>query len=502
VYAWLEIADSGLRLDCHIPEHDASRFFIVNSTALHLEEPEPEIVLNFPPNRSTVGACDLNVAASINIPFAARRGAYHWFLTAELRLLRGSVIQDVRVMLPFIGDNLNAINHTFKFAGSLPFGSMVQVRVRLQRAQSLNVSSYEVVAAAPLLDLFLKRPLRNGTCAYSESHNLDVYHSLEVFEGQECSTDMVIVTAADEPYADRLSNLIGSIQFWEGETSWTVRHGELRPKRPTQIFVYDLGLAPPSVLRVKSWDHVQVLPLPTTSADLNRTPVPSFVRDPAMAWLVSWKPLVVLEALSRHAHVLWVDANAEIRFPLDIPREAIETDGHFFTAAGHLFPTPKTVRQSTLRYFNLYTIGNAMSGTWIKDLHATNSTSVSVTFASRVEYTSAFMGFKRGSKAHTEVLMPMHDCCITMHCIWPNDAAGNTNQRRDQSALNAALARAEIVDGFKPQCMRDKRWWAWTGQDTVQVPFQPGDFDEASVHVFSRRAGQPKPYAPRVKLKA
>ena len=53
-----------------------------------------------------------------------------------------------------------------------------------------------------------------------------------------------------------------------------------------------------------------------------------------------------------------------------------------------------------------------------------------------------------------------------------------------------------------PRCWRDKRWWAWAGQGTVESPPEPGAFDEHHSRVFSRRAANPKPYSGRVQRRS
>ena len=230
---------------------------------------------------------------------------------------------------------------------------------------------------------------------------------------------------------------------------------------------------------------------------------------------------------------------------------ALTRDGHFFTTAGHLFPTPKTVRPQTLSAFGLAYAHEGGSGDRAGEIggsgnrsasatHAASSASTAATasvssdgavvtreyareggeaaarlqplrFASRVEVTSALMGFSSataaGRRAVHRVLAPMHACCLDRHgCLWPPGANGNANQRRDQSALNAALAAAaaalEAPSGAaeegppwkEPECWRDKRWWAWFGQATLEPPADEAAFDLEALRVFSRRAAEPKPY--------
>lgn len=91
-------------------------------------------------------------------------------------------------------------------------------------------------------------------------------------------------------------------------------------------------------------------------------------------------------------------------------------NGSFLTIAGHLFPSDKTVRPATLRFLGC-----------------------EAPFASRMEATSAVMGVDRDSILGRHILPAMHRCALDEKgCHYPSDATFQ-NQRRDQSALNAAL---------------------------------------------------------------
>ena len=50
--------------------------------------------------------------------------------------------------------------------------------------------------------------------------------------------------------------------------------------------------------------------------------------------------------------LLWLDANTEVRQPLSYIFSSISEDGHFFTLAGHKFPTFRTVRPQTIEFLN------------------------------------------------------------------------------------------------------------------------------------------------------
>jgi hypothetical protein len=65
---------------------------------------------------------------------------------------------------------------------------------------------------------------------------------------------------------------------------------------------------------------------------------------------------------------------------------------------------------------------------------------------------------------------------------------GNTNQRRDQSVLNAALCDSTIT------CDADRKFWMWAGQKVFTPTEDPSMWN--SLVLFSRR-GHGAPYSPR-----
>ena len=256
--------------------------------------------------------------------------------------------------------------------------------------------------------------------------------SIEVHVRGSTGDDLTLITAADAKYFERLSNFIGSVHFWEPFL---------------HVDIYDLGLAPEQLSHVKEWDRTSLFK--TSYADIP---------------LVGWKFAVVLDALTRHSHVIWMDANAELRRPLTAIRHALNEKGYFLTVAGHRFPTPKTVRPATLQHFDCQ-----------------------AAFASMPECTSAYLGVVRGSELHA--LLPSLDkCASSRDCLYPKDAVGNTNQRRDQSVLNAALCDASIT------CDADRKFWMWAGQKVFTPTEDPSMWN--SLVLFSRR-GHGAPYSPR-----
>jgi len=110
------------------------------------------------------------------------------------------------------------------------------------------------------------------------------------------------------------------------------------------------------------------------------------------------------------------------------------------------------------------------------------------------ECTSAVMGAARGSAFHRDVLLPMHACAMVEACLYPPDSVGNANQRRDQSALNAALCAARGAPAERPavECRHDLRWWSWSGHGVLEPTEDPAAWNELAL--FSRRDEPVKPY--------
>lgn len=255
-----------------------------------------------------------------------------------------------------------------------------------------------------------------------------------------------VVSAANAPYYERLSNLVGSLHHWE-------------PDLP--IRAYDLGLTPHQASCVSSWNNTSLHKL---SAGL-----PSHVMTEVS--LVGWKAWVVLDSLravDNETTVLWLDANAEVRRPLDDILLAIDRDGYFLTVAGHRFPTDKTVRPSTLSFFGCR-----------------------ASFASLPECTSAVVGVKPHSWLHAHILPAVHECSVRLDCLYPPDAIGNVNQRRDQSVLNAALC----ASGRNYTCHADRRYWMWHGQRAFLPTSDQAQFND--IVLFSRR-GHAHVYSPKL----
>jgi hypothetical protein len=99
---------------------------------------------------------------------------------------------------------------------------------------------------------------------------------------------LVIVTGADEPYMDRLKNLIGSLHFWAPTLS---------------IDIYDLGLSASSRAVVGGFHNVRV-------RDVDYAALPPHFKQTRLCAFKAW---AVLQSLEHAPTVLWLDANLELR---------------------------------------------------------------------------------------------------------------------------------------------------------------------------------------------
>eukprot|EP00124_Ichthyophonus_hoferi_P002109 Ihof_evm9s132 gene=Ihof_evmTU9s132 len=120
------------------------------------------------------------------------------------------------------------------------------------------------------------------------------------------SSEMVIVTAADDSFFQSLTNMIGSIHFWN---------------KDKPIIVYDLGLTTEMREAIGSWCNVEL-----------RWPggvPPTFARHIHIPKIYAWKPLAIKDALKYYSKVLWLDAGNNVRGSLDIIEKYLTQDGHY-----------------------------------------------------------------------------------------------------------------------------------------------------------------------------
>jgi hypothetical protein len=262
-----------------------------------------------------------------------------------------------------------------------------------------------------------------------------------------------LLTAASERYVSRemLNNLVGSLQFWEPGLG---------------IVIYDLGFTPQSRSRVGSWNNVKVRDLaPAVARVLNDTPPHAL--EPAS---YAFKMLVIADMLLTERSVLWIDANCELRRPLDGVFHRLHTQGHFLVEHPYRFPTAQFHHPDAVR----------MLGCAVEDF-------------SRQHCATTFVGVVKGSWFDAEVLPRLIECMRDPHCVNPVGSS-RSNNRQEQTALNAILCALNAPpDGV---CSPDKAFRLTADFENDLDPMQPtrDETDWNSLSLYTRRDHAIKPY--------
>ena len=275
----------------------------------------------------------------------------------------------------------------------------------------------------------------------------------------------LLITAASERYVKRrmLENLVGSLHFWEPSST---------------IVVYDLGFTPESRSKVLGWRDVELRDLaPAVTRVLNETP-PHTLQASSYAF----KALVIQDALLAARSVLWIDANCELRRPLDEVFYQLQKTGHFLVEHPYRFPTTQFHHPDAV----------SQLGCVAEDF-------------SRQHCATTFVGVVRGSWFATEVLSRLVACMRDPTCVNPVGSS-RENHRQEQTALNSILCALKAPsDGV---CLSSKNFRMTTDfendLDAVQPTRDETDFNEMSL--YTRRDHAIKPYlrflraAPPVRL--
>ena len=263
----------------------------------------------------------------------------------------------------------------------------------------------------------------------------------------------LLVTAASERYVRRrmLDNLVGSLHFWEPSST---------------IVVYDLGFTPESRSKVLSWKDVQLRDLaPAVQRVLNETP-PHTLEPSSYAF----KMIVIQDALRTARSVLWIDANCELRRPLDEVFYLLHKKGHFLVEHPYRFPTTQFHHPDAV----------ARLGCAVDDF-------------SRQHCATTFVGVVQGSWFATEVLSRLVECMRDPTCVNPIGSSRD-NHRQEQTALNAILCALEApADDI---CLASKNFRMTADfendHDAVQPTRDETDFNE--MYLYTRRDHAIKPY--------
>ena len=200
---------------------------------------------------------------------------------------------------------------------------------------------------------------------------------------------MVITTAADSSYFTGLTNLVGSLHFWE-------------PHRTVGVF--NLGMTAEQLEEVRSWNNVEL-----HWAD----GIP--VSHPAHVFRLktyAWKPLVLNDSLALYHTFLYLDAGCDVRGSLKSVKDILKYEGHFHVQGQDLDMT-RTSHQGLYNYF-----------------HTTKDR-----MKRKPHFAGGIQGYRKGSEFTNKILPPLVSCAMTIQCISPRGSK-MSNHRYDQSAFS------------------------------------------------------------------
>ena len=315
------------------------------------------------------------------------------------------------------------------------------------------------------------------------------------------SPEFVFVTGASQRYYNEgiLQNLIGSIHYWEGRPVTLKRKSRVASwgsQRPTAVSavpsavrgalslplieVFDFGLSAACREDVATWASVRLRRLPGQRRDRDRgasdsegergggePPLPEHLLAPATGAYAA-KPWATRDALrrcerrgdGRGCTVLWIDANAELRRPVEgaswlAELEAAGSDranmdrnhrakqveepeksmaaSAFFVTHPYDFPNPQFHHPSALRHLGCSSDNSANADPWAR---------WEPSMATMPHCATTFMGFSTassGGRAAVEgILEPLVACALDEPCVYP-PGSNRSNHRQEQTALNAIL---------------------------------------------------------------
>eukprot|EP00053_Salpingoeca_punica_P014842 m.135123 g.135123 ORF g.135123 m.135123 type:complete len:422 (+) comp16553_c0_seq6:1566-2831(+) len=260
--------------------------------------------------------------------------------------------------------------------------------------------------------------------------------------------DFVIVTYGSAQYFERVSNLVGSIHYWE----------------PGQkVLLYDLGLSQDQLDQVACWANVEV-------RQFNFSAVPLHVRN---LYTYAWKPLVIQEALQMHAAVLVLDGGAELRQSLAPIKERLLAQGGFFSAQQSNTVGRKT-HPDTFAFFK-------------QDPRA---------FDDKPFCAANVQAYIRDSRPARNIVPAMAACALDEDCIAPA-GSGRESHNYDQSVLSI------LAYQHGHPCTPDPRFaegrmhlttWDETFQNNVVMALRrwqlPGPYS-CHLHVLSQCTAKP-----------
>ena len=224
------------------------------------------------------------------------------------------------------------------------------------------------------------------------------------------------------------------------------------------MIVYDLGLSDLSKKQLSNWKNVQLETFPFED-------LPPHFRQLKQTY--SFKPWGLWKTLQEHEYTLWIDANMELRRPLDEVRYILATKGHFFTIQRPLFPNTRFHSPQVVQSLGCHA-----------PIHSCH------------QVPAGLQGYRLGSQAYHQVLEPLVQCARVQECIAPK-GTNRSNHRQDQTVLNAILCALDWQD-----IQTDPKWWLSTHIDDEHEDLQPtkDPHEWNSMVIYTRRDHPYKPY--------
>lgn len=266
-----------------------------------------------------------------------------------------------------------------------------------------------------------------------------------------------LITAVSERYVTQeiIHNLVGSLKFWQPDAV---------------LCIYDLGLSDESKKLLSSWTNVRLVSINEAMERIvgDTSPYPSHILDPGT---YAFKAVVIAHALREAGTVLWIDANVEVRRPLDEISLIIAETGHFLVEHPYRFPTSQFHHPSALEQLGCSGVADF----------------------SRAHCATTFVGATTRGWFASEVLPRLVNCSIVATCINPVGSS-RANNRQEQTALNAILCNLGAPpDGV---CTDEKRFRLTSDFENDHDPMQPTADETDWNHqlLYTRRNHPVKPY--------
>ncbi|GAX75596.1 hypothetical protein CEUSTIGMA_g3040.t1 [Chlamydomonas eustigma] len=257
-------------------------------------------------------------------------------------------------------------------------------------------------------------------------------------------SDLVVVTGATAGFFDRISNMVGSLQYWE-------------PLQP--VIVFDLGFNKAQLQQIACWKNVE----------LRRFPFEKFPPHVHDVTNYAFKALALVEVINeRSSTVLWIDSGLELRAPMSRLRHVLSHQGHVSALQEDLIGDPMyTMTFPMVQWFGL-------SERWEPEVRHWQFCA------------GGLQGFVRGSMAEYMVLRRVANCSLHAHECMAPPGSSRDNHNFDQTAFTIAIWAANLT------CLPRETHMMWSVKKASWDPTQLS----APIEIVSRGHRLPKPYKP------